>query len=69
MATEIGHSPVAVTVQKDALLERGERLDTYAEGQGIGMAVVADLVAIYEGRLDIADSTLGGAAVTLSFPV
>ncbi|MBT80527.1 MAG: ATP-binding protein [Alteromonadaceae bacterium] len=55
--------------QKDALLERGERLDTYAEGQGIGMAVVADLVAIYEGRLDIADSTLGGAAVTLSFPV
>ncbi|OFC69327.1 ATP-binding protein [Alteromonas confluentis] len=55
--------------QKDALLERGERLDTYTEGQGIGLAVVADLVAIYEGRLDIADSHLGGAAITLSFPV
>ena len=55
--------------QKDALLERGERLDTYTEGQGIGMAVVADLVAIYEGRLDISDSELGGAAIRLSFPV
>lgn len=55
--------------QKDVLLARGERLDTYTEGQGIGMAVVADLVAIYEGRLDIGDSRLGGAAIKLSFPL
>ena len=30
---------------KELLLSRGARLDTYAEGQGIGMAVVSDLVS------------------------
>lgn len=55
--------------QKSVLLERGKRLDTYIEGQGIGMAVVSDLVAIYEGRLEIENSPLGGAKVILSFPV
>lgn len=54
--------------KKNVLLERGTRLDTYAEGQGIGMALVADLVSIYEGRMQIGDSDLGGALITLQFP-
>ncbi|MEG3767362.1 ATP-binding protein [Alteromonas sp. 14N.309.X.WAT.G.H12] len=54
---------------KSQLLARGARLDTYVEGQGIGMAVVADLIAIYEGRLEIKDSELGGAQISLSFPL
>jgi signal transduction histidine kinase len=54
--------------KKAILLERGKRLDTYTEGHGIGMALVADLVSIYEGRMKIEDSVLGGASVTVSFP-
>ncbi|MBU2977473.1 ATP-binding protein [Alteromonas sp. C1M14] len=54
---------------KTQLLARGARLDTYVEGQGIGMAVVSDLIAIYEGRLEISDSELGGARILLSFPL
>ncbi|MEM7420790.1 MAG: ATP-binding protein [Pseudomonadota bacterium] len=54
--------------KKSLLLERGMRLDTYTEGHGIGMALVADLVSIYEGRMKIEDSHLGGASITVSFP-
>jgi len=50
------------------LLERGTRLDTYTEGHGIGMALAADLVSIYEGRMLIEDSTLGGARIVIQFP-
>ncbi|MCV2883852.1 ATP-binding protein [Aestuariibacter sp. AA17] len=50
------------------LIERGKRLDSYQEGQGIGMAVVADLVAAYQGKIDINESTLGGAKLSLFFP-
>ncbi|KXI29761.1 ATP-binding protein [Paraglaciecola hydrolytica] len=49
------------------LLERGIRLDSYTEGQGIGMAVVADLVSAYQGQLNIESSTLGGALILLKF--
>jgi two-component system sensor histidine kinase PhoQ len=54
--------------KKTMLLERGTRLDTYAEGHGIGMALVADLVSIYEGRMQIEDSDLGGASIIIKFP-
>jgi len=49
------------------LLKRGKRLDSYQSGQGIGMAVVSDLVAAYNGQLLIADSPLGGARIELRF--
>jgi two-component system sensor histidine kinase PhoQ len=52
----------------EKLLERGIRLDSYTEGQGIGMAVVADLVAAYQGQLAISQSPLGGALISLTFP-
>ena len=52
---------------REALLNRGTRLDSYKEGQGIGMAVVADLVAAYQGQLHIGDSDLGGANILINF--
>ncbi|GEA11572.1 ATP-binding protein [Alteromonas sp. KUL49] len=61
--------------KKRTLLKRGERLDTYEEGQGIGMAVVSDLVAIYGGQLHIdqapdqEDIPLGGARIVVRFPI
>ncbi|MEW9799176.1 ATP-binding protein [Alteromonas sp. CYL-A6] len=53
---------------KSRLLERGTRLDTYAEGQGIGMAVVSDLVGIYGGQLDIQQAPSGGAIIDIRLP-
>jgi two-component system sensor histidine kinase PhoQ len=55
--------------KRTQLLERGTRLDSYKEGQGIGMAVVADLVSAYQGQLEINQSDLGGAKLTLVFPI
>ena len=54
--------------KREQLLARGVRLDSYKEGQGIGMAVVADLVSAYQGQLNITHSQLGGAKLILTFP-
>ena len=53
---------------RDRVLERGARADSAHAGQGIGLAVVAELVAAYGGRLAITESELGGARVTLEIP-
>ena len=57
--------------QRRFVLQRGARADTLAAGQGIGLAVVSDIVASYSGSIEIDASplgSLGGARVTLSFP-
>ena len=54
--------------QISQILERGVRADTYQEGHGVGLAIVRDLVASYQGQLHIANSAaLGGAKFTLTF--
>ena len=50
----------------EAVLERGARADTLREGQGIGLAVAADITRSYGGSLGIAKSDLGGARVQVS---
>jgi two-component system, OmpR family, sensor histidine kinase PhoQ len=55
--------------KRRSLLDRGVRLDSYTEGQGIGLAVVADLVSAYQGKLEIEQSELGGARIILHFPL
>ena len=47
------------------VLERGARLDESQPGQGIGLAVVRDIVGAYDGKIEIARSDLGGAAVVV----
>jgi two-component system sensor histidine kinase PhoQ len=53
---------------RDTLLERGVRADTRREGQGIGLAVVLDIVEGQGGELRLGDSDLGGARVALRLP-
>jgi two-component system sensor histidine kinase PhoQ len=53
---------------RDAVLNRGTRADEVESGQGIGLAVVAELVELYKGRLRIGDSALGGASLRLELP-
>jgi two-component system sensor histidine kinase PhoQ len=51
-----------------ALLERGVRADSTREGQGLGLAVAAEIVRSYNGDLHLVDSTLGGARVEIRIP-
>jgi two-component system sensor histidine kinase PhoQ len=50
---------------RDLLLTRGARADTRREGQGIGLSVVLEIVRAQHGELQIGDSALGGARVSL----
>ncbi|MCY3812942.1 MAG: ATP-binding protein [Gammaproteobacteria bacterium] len=54
--------------QRTAVLERGTRVDTKSPGQGIGLAVVVEIAAAYEGALAIEASDLGGARLRLRLP-
>jgi len=51
---------------REALLQRGMRLDENVAGQGIGLAVVSDIVASYGGQITISESSLGGAKIAVT---
>jgi two-component system sensor histidine kinase PhoQ len=51
----------------ELILNRGTRLDEATEGQGIGLAVVADIVESYNIDLKFAASEHGGLEVSLVF--
>ena len=59
-----------ITPQKaDAVLQRGVRGDSSNPGHGIGLAIVQDIVRVYDGKLSIEKSpSLNGARMTLLFP-
>ncbi len=50
------------------LLRRGVRGDQRADGHGVGLAIVSELVESYHGTIDAGRSDLGGAAVTIRIP-
>jgi two-component system sensor histidine kinase PhoQ len=59
--------PGIAEAQRARVLERGVRADSLVPGQGIGLAVVREMVEeVYGGRIEIADSGLGGALVRLT---
>lgn len=74
----LSEGQLALTVEDDGpgisdadaqrVLERGNRADQSVPGHGIGLAVTRDIVEAYGGRVVIARSALGGAAVTLLLP-
>ena len=50
-------------------LSRGGRLDEMGPpGAGLGLAIVADLAALYGGRLDLGRGAMGGLKATLILP-
>ena len=60
-----GEGLAADAIQK--ILNRGTRLDEATEGQGIGLAVVADIVESYNIELQFSDAKLGGLRTCLVF--
>ena len=55
--------------QRDAIFERGARLDTGKPGTGLGLAIVRDVAQIYGGSVKLEESEdLGGLLVRLKLP-
>ncbi|MFL6873066.1 MAG: ATP-binding protein [Candidatus Azotimanducaceae bacterium] len=50
------------------VLKRGQRADSQAPGQGIGLSVAAELVALYQGELVISEGENGGARICITLP-
>jgi two-component system sensor histidine kinase PhoQ len=53
---------------RERILERGARADEQMDGQGLGLAMVREIVELYDGTLAIDDSPLGGARLTVDLP-
>ncbi|MGE0624679.1 MAG: ATP-binding protein [Pseudomonadales bacterium] len=54
--------------RRQEVLNRGTRADEIQPGQGIGLAMVSELIAVYNGRLAIGESRWGGASIRLELP-
>ena len=54
--------------QSEKIFERGQRIDRQGLGQGIGLAVVYDLVKNYQGKIETNNASLGGALFKISLP-
>lgn len=55
--------------QRDEVLSRGSRLDEQVAGHGLGLGIVRDIIDAWAGRLQLADSPLGGLRVMVTLPV
>lgn len=53
--------------QREIILQRGVRLDTVETGQGMGLALVKEILDAYHASIQISNSALGGACFKLSF--
>jgi signal transduction histidine kinase len=54
--------------ERQRVLNRGERADEQVPGSGLGLAIVDDLARLYDGRVELADSPLGGLRAVLVLP-
>jgi signal transduction histidine kinase len=54
--------------RRPEMLGRGIRADEQVPGSGLGLAIVDDLARLYGGRLELADSPLGGLRARLILP-
>jgi two-component system sensor histidine kinase PhoQ len=76
---EVNEKTVLVNVDDDGpglseqesqqVLTRGKRLDSLQPGQGIGLAMVSDILTSYHLQMKITKSPLSGARISLHFPL
>jgi len=54
---------------QEYVIKRGHRIDTQAEGQGLGLAIASDIISAYEGSIDLRRGRhLGGASFIIELP-
>ena len=58
---------LAVEQRKTALV-RGTRIDETKPGSGLGLAIVAETAGMYNGRIALDQSSLGGLLAKLTLP-
>jgi signal transduction histidine kinase len=54
--------------QREAVLQRGARLDENAPGSGLGLSIVEELAKAYGGAVSLSESAWGGLEVELRLP-
>lgn len=54
--------------RRERALARGGRLDENAQGHGLGLSIVGDIVAAWQGDWELAQSPLGGLRVRVVLP-
>ncbi len=52
----------------ERVLQRGQRLDESKQGHGLGLGIVQDIVELYNGKLHLERSELGGLRAVLTLP-
>lgn len=60
--------PGVAPALREAIQQRGTRADVTVEGQGLGLAMVRQIVDLYHGEMRIADSQMGGARFEIILP-
>ena len=60
------NGPGIVASEREKLLQRGVRGDERVEGHGLGLAIVLEIISAYNGDINIDDSDLGGARLSVS---
>jgi two-component system, OmpR family, sensor histidine kinase PhoQ len=60
--------PGIAPADRPRVLQRGVRTDQKVPGHGIGLAMVWETIDMYGGRLEIDESALGGARLSLRLP-
>jgi two-component system sensor histidine kinase PhoQ len=54
--------------EQDTIIKRGKRIDSEVDGHGLGLAIASDIVAAYQGALQLKNSPLGGARFVIQLP-
>jgi two-component system sensor histidine kinase PhoQ len=60
------NGPGIAESHRELLLQRGVRGDERVEGHGLGLAIVLEIVSAYNGEINIEESDLGGAKISVS---
>ena len=61
-------APGLTAEQIQEATRRGRRLDETKPGSGLGLSIVTDLVALYQGRLTLSRSPDGGLRAEIDLP-
>jgi signal transduction histidine kinase len=60
--------PGLAPAMRESVLRRGVRADEAVPGSGLGLAIVRDLVELYGGSIELAESDNGGVSARLQLP-